>query len=92
MHPSNLAEVQRLLTYLQEQAVDSHNIAITPEEATTLASCLLERLVFKFPLLDEIIQEELDNLRYQIYSHKTDGVNKFSSELEHYSSSTASEV
>lgn len=92
MHPSNLAEVQRLLTYLQEQAVDSHNIAITPEESTKLAGYLLERLVFKSPLLDEIIQEELDNLRYQIDSHKTDGVNRFSGELEHDSSSTANEA
>jgi len=83
MHTSNPAEVQRLLIYLKEQAVDSHNIAITSEETTTLAGCLLERLVFKSLLLDEIIQEELDNLRYQIYLHKTDGVDRFSSELEH---------
>jgi hypothetical protein len=84
MQNSNLLEIQRLLTYLQRQAVDSHNILITPEEITTLASCLIERLVFQSPLLDEIIQEELDNLRYQIHSHAPDSVEILPREPGHY--------
>lgn len=68
MYNSNLAEIQRLFAYLQKQAVDSHNISITAEEVTPLANCLIKHLVFQSPLLDEIIQEELDNLRYQTHS------------------------
>lgn len=76
MHDPNLREAQRLLTYLQKQAVDSQNIPITSEELTTLANSLITRLIIQAPLLDEIIQEELDNLRYQIHWHKPNKVNR----------------
>lgn len=78
MHSSNFWEVQRLLTYLQEQAVDSQSIPITSGELPVLANCLIHCLVIQNPLLSEMIQEELDNLRYKILSNESPGVSRLS--------------
>lgn len=67
MQDSISVEVQRLLNYLQEQAVDSQKIPVTSEELPILAIFLIHRLVLQNPLLGEVIQEELDNLRYKIH-------------------------
>jgi hypothetical protein len=61
-------EVQRLLIHLQEQAIDSKKIPVTSEELPTLALCLIDRMILLHPLLNEIMQEELDNLRYKVHN------------------------
>jgi hypothetical protein len=92
MHNADLAEVRRLLSYLREQAVDSQNIPVTSEELPPLANCLISRLVVQNPLLNEVIQEELDNLRYKLFSNESCGAKGFPRRIKRYTPSTANEV
>lgn len=85
-------EVQRLLNYLQEQAVDSQKIPITSEELPTLAICLIHRMILQHPMLNEVIQEELDNLRYKIHASESPVLPKVASKRRQYTTSAASEV
>ncbi|MDX2241849.1 MAG: hypothetical protein NW224_14280 [Leptolyngbyaceae cyanobacterium bins.302] len=85
-------EFQRLLNYLQEQAVDSQEIPVTSVELPTLAICLIHRMILQHPLLNEIIQEELDNLRYKIHGSKSPGLPKIAGKRRQCASSAASEV
>jgi hypothetical protein len=92
MQDSTSVEVQRLLNYLQEQAVDSQKIPVTSEELPTLVICLIHRLILQNPLLSEVIQEELDNLRYRIHTSEFPSFPKVSSQQRQYAASEASEV
>jgi hypothetical protein len=68
MQDPTLVEVQWLLNHLRQQAVDSQKIPVTSEELPTLALCLIDRMILLHPLLNEIMQEELDNLRYKVHN------------------------
>jgi len=92
MQDSVSVEVQRLLNYLQEQAVDSQKIPITSEELPTLAICLIHRMILQHPLLNEVIQEELDNLRYKIHASESPVLSTVASKQRQYAASAASEV
>lgn len=92
MQDPTSVEVQRLLKYLQEQAVDSQKIPVTSEELPTLAMCLIHRLILQNPLLSEVIQEELDNLRYKIHASKSPRLPKIADKRRQCASSAASEV
>ncbi|MDX2243306.1 MAG: hypothetical protein NW224_21715 [Leptolyngbyaceae cyanobacterium bins.302] len=92
MQDPTSVEVQRLLNYLREQAVDSQKIPVTSEELPTLAMCLIHRLILQNPLLSEVIQEELDNLRYKIHASKSPVLPKIAGKRRQCASSSASEV
>jgi hypothetical protein len=92
MQDPTSVEVHRLLNYLQEQAVDSQKIPVTSEELPTLAICLIHRLILQNPLLSEVIQEELDNLRYKIHASKSPGLPRIAGKRRQCASSAASEV
>lgn len=84
MQDSVSVEVQRLLNYLQEQAVDSQKIPVTSEELPTLAICLIHRMILQHSLLNEIIQEQLDNLRYKIHTNESPVLPKVDSKRRQY--------
>ena len=92
MQDSVSVEVQRLLNYLQEQAVDSQKIPVTSEELPTLAICLIHRMILQHPLLNEVIQEELDNLRYKIHASEPPASPKSANYRQQFIPSVASEV
>lgn len=92
MQDSTSVEVQRLLNYLQEQAVDSRKIPVTSEELPTLTICLIHRMILQHPLLNEVIQEELDNLRYKIHTSESPTLPKVASKRRQCIPSAASEV
>ncbi|MCU0548427.1 MAG: hypothetical protein MUC48_03680 [Leptolyngbya sp. Prado105] len=61
-----LSKVKRLLTYIQQTAIDSENTPIQPSEVSIVADLMIQTLVLQHPHLDQIIQETLDALRFEI--------------------------
>jgi hypothetical protein len=62
---TDLTEVNRLLMYIQNLAIDSEGSPILADEVPIVTNLLIQQLVWRYPYLDQIIQELLDNLRFQ---------------------------
>lgn len=60
-----LVGVSRLVTHIQTSAIDSTQIPIRIEEVPAIANSVIERLVWGYPYLDQVVQEELDELRFR---------------------------
>ena len=63
-----VSEVTRLLTHIQQCAIDSEGTSIRSDEVFVVANLLIQRLVWQHPNFDQMIQEALDDL------HFSDGV------------------
>jgi hypothetical protein len=63
---SELKEVKRLLTYIQQTGIDSENTPIHLSEVPIVADLMIQTLVLQHPHLDQIIQETLDALRFEL--------------------------
>ena len=63
---SGLAEVDRLLTYIRESAVDSESRPITPPEVLSVANHLIRQRIWDDPGLKQWLQEVLDELRFRV--------------------------
>ena len=59
-------EINRLLTYIGQNAIDSERSPIQPDEIPAVVNCLIQRLVWQHPHLDQVLQEILDDLRYGV--------------------------
>ena len=62
---TDLTEVNRLLMYIQNCAIDSEGSHILADEVPIVTNLVIQQLVWRYPHLDQIIQELLDNLRFQ---------------------------
>jgi hypothetical protein len=61
----DLAEVNRLILYIQQNAIDSEHQRVRREEVPIVAGLLLQRLVWHSPNLEQVLQEVLDDLRFR---------------------------
>jgi hypothetical protein len=61
----NLAEVDRLILYIQQNAIDSEQQPVRMEEVPIVAGLVLQRLVWRSPNLEQVLQEVLDDLRFR---------------------------
>jgi hypothetical protein len=61
-----LQEVQRLMSYIEQNAVDSERMPIQPEEVVSVTNQVIQRLVWGADCLDQVVQEVLDNQRFQV--------------------------
>ncbi|MGG6268536.1 hypothetical protein ACQ4M3_25430 [Leptolyngbya sp. AN03gr2] len=59
-------EINRLLTYIGQNTADSEQSLIQPDEVPAVVNCLIQRLVWQHPHLDQVLQEILDDLRYGV--------------------------
>ncbi|BAU15924.1 hypothetical protein LEP3755_64900 (plasmid) [Leptolyngbya sp. NIES-3755] len=59
-----LSEINRLLTYIEQTAIDSENTPIHASEILTVANSVIKRVVWRQENLQQIIQEALDDLRF----------------------------
>lgn len=62
-----LDPMSRLVAYIGQHTVDSEQQPIHSEEIPTVVDHLIQQLVLKYPHLDEVLQETLDDLRYGTY-------------------------
>ena len=62
---TDLTEVDRLLMYIQNRAIDSEGSRVLADEVPIVTNLVIQQLVWRYPCLDQIIQELLDNLRFQ---------------------------
>jgi hypothetical protein len=62
---TDLTEVNRLLMYIQNRAIDSEGSHIRADEVPIVTNLVIQQSVWRYPYLDQIIQELLDNLRFQ---------------------------
>jgi hypothetical protein len=62
---TELAEVNRLLMYIQNRAIDSEGSPVHADEVSIVTNLVIQQLIWRYPYLDQIIQELLDNLRFQ---------------------------
>lgn len=61
---NELSEVNRLLHYIEQTAIDSENTPIHATEIQIVADLVIERIVWRHSNLQQIIQEALDDLRF----------------------------
>jgi hypothetical protein len=61
----DLAEVNRLILYIQQNAIDSERQPVRLEEVSIVAGLVLQRLVWRSPNLEQVLQEVLDELRFR---------------------------
>ena len=61
----NPNQVSRLVDYIGQHAIDSERQPIQSEEIPTVIDLVIEQLVWKYPYLDQVLQETLDELRYR---------------------------
>lgn len=59
-------EINRLLTYIGQNTLDSERSLIQPDEIPAVVNCLIQRLIWQHPHLDQVLQEILDDLRYGV--------------------------
>lgn len=59
-------EINRLLTYIGQNTIDSERSPIQPDEIPAVVNCLIQRLIWQYPHLDQVLQEILDDLRYGV--------------------------
>lgn len=57
-------EINRLLTYIGQNTIDSERSPIQPDEIPAVVNCLIQRLIWQQPCLDQVLQEILDDLRF----------------------------
>lgn len=57
-------ELDRLLTYIAENTQDSERSPIQANEIPAVVNCLIQRLIWQQPHLDQVLQEILDDLRF----------------------------
>jgi hypothetical protein len=62
---TELAEVNRLLMYIQNRAIDSEGSPVRVDEVPIVTNLVIQQLIWRYPYLDQILQELLDNLRFQ---------------------------
>ncbi len=62
---ANLTEVNRLLNHIESTAIDSEQTPVTPGEIPVVADAVVKRLVLGNSCLDQLVQEELDELRFR---------------------------
>lgn len=62
----NLKEVSRLIAYIGQHTVDSEQTPICSDEIPTIVNQLIQQLIWKYPYLDQVLQELLDELRFRI--------------------------
>lgn len=62
---SSLVEIDRLVHYIQHHAVDSEHTPIQPDETIEIVNQLIQQLVWRYPHLDQVLQELLDDLRFR---------------------------
>ncbi|MCU0552889.1 MAG: hypothetical protein MUC48_26460 [Leptolyngbya sp. Prado105] len=61
-----LSAIEQLQNHIQQSAMDSENTPILSDEVSTVANLVIQRLVLHHSQLDQIIQEILDNLRFNV--------------------------
>jgi hypothetical protein len=61
-----MKEVQRLISYIEQTAIDSEQMPIQPQEVGSVTHQVIQRLIWDAACLDQIVQEILDNQRFQI--------------------------
>ncbi|MGG6268993.1 hypothetical protein ACQ4M3_30675 [Leptolyngbya sp. AN03gr2] len=61
---NELDEVNRLLNYIKQTAIDSENTPIHDTEILIVANLVIKRIVWKQENLQQVIQEALDDLRF----------------------------
>ncbi|GAP99756.1 hypothetical protein [Leptolyngbya sp. NIES-2104] len=61
------SEVEQLLNYIEQTAIDSESTPIAPDEVEIVTNLIIQRLVLQHPCLDQTIQEILDDLRFSAY-------------------------
>jgi hypothetical protein len=59
-------EINRLLTYIAQNTLDSEQSPIQSDEIPAVVNCLIQRLVWQQPHLDQVLQEILDDLRFRV--------------------------
>ncbi|MEP0915363.1 hypothetical protein NC981_00910 [Leptolyngbya sp. DQ-M1] len=59
-------EINRLLTYIGQNTRDSERSLIQADEIPAVVNCLIQRLIWQHPHLDQVLQEILDDLRYGV--------------------------
>lgn len=60
----SMIEINRLLTYIAQNTTDSEHSPIQQDEIPAVVNCLIQRLVWQHPHLDQVLQEILDDLRF----------------------------
>ena len=66
LNVNGLSAVEQLLTYIQQTAIDSENTPIAASEVPIVAHCVVQRLVLQHPHLAQVIQEVLDDFRFNL--------------------------
>lgn len=61
---NELSEINRLLEYIEQTAIDSENTAINASEVSIVADLVIKRIVWRHENLQQVIQEALDDLRF----------------------------
>lgn len=59
-------EINRLLTYIAQNTMDSEQSPIQVEEIPAVVNCVIQRLIWQHPNLDQVLQEILDDLRFSL--------------------------
>lgn len=59
-------EINRLLTYIAQNTLDSERVLIQSDEIPAVVNCLIQRLIWQQPHLDQVLQEILDDLRFGV--------------------------
>ena len=62
----DVPEFSRLFHHIQSSAIDSEGVVIKHEEVLQVLNAVIQRLVWCSSQLDQIIQEELDELRFSV--------------------------
>ncbi len=57
-------EINRLLTYIGQNTLDSERMPIQSDEIPAVVNCLIQRLIWQQRHLDQVLQEILDDLRF----------------------------
>ncbi len=59
-------EMDRLVTYIAQNTIDSEQSLIQPDEVPAVVNCLIQRLIWQHTHLDQVLQESLDDLRFSV--------------------------
>ncbi len=59
-------EMDRLVTYIAQNTIDSEQSLIKPDEVPAVVNCLIQRLIWQHTHLDQVLQESLDDLRFSV--------------------------
>ena len=59
-------EMDRLVTYIAQNTIDSEQSLIQPDEIPAVVDCLIQRLIWQHSHVDQVLQEILDDLRFKV--------------------------